>query len=299
MDRERRRQPRSGCSTSIARMIGEAKRVYTIGGVPTARLEKYNGLRAPALHPPPKLAAGCVQARSATTSCRWGASRRSSGWTSPSARSRSCLRLHASWSSATARSATPSRAIADEAGVGGPRGVPAAQWTTTRSCDLYSGAPAVVFAPFDEDYGYVTLEAFLSGKPVVTAARLGRPARIRVRRRARDGSANRRRAPWPTRWRDLMSDRRGERPRSATPALERGAPGDVGRGDRDSCWESERAVSRVDTTGARVASPEQTSVLIPAFNEARAIGAVVRGPVRGWRLARDPRRRRRLGGRNA
>ena len=48
-----------------------------------------------------------------------------------------------------------------------------------------------------------------------------------------------------------------------------------------------------------MASPEQTSVLIPAFNEARAIGAVVRGLVRGWRLARDPRRRRRLGGRHA
>jgi glycosyltransferase involved in cell wall biosynthesis len=39
--------------------------------------------------------------------------------------------------------------------------------------DLYAGALAVVFAPFDEDYGYVTLEAFLSGKPVVTATDSG------------------------------------------------------------------------------------------------------------------------------
>lgn len=34
---------------------------------------------------------------------------------------------------------------------------------------LYSNALAVYYAPFDEDYGYVTLEAFASGKPVVTA----------------------------------------------------------------------------------------------------------------------------------
>jgi glycosyltransferase involved in cell wall biosynthesis len=34
---------------------------------------------------------------------------------------------------------------------------------------LYAGALGVFFAPFDEDYGYVTLEAFLAHKPVVTA----------------------------------------------------------------------------------------------------------------------------------
>jgi glycosyltransferase involved in cell wall biosynthesis len=34
---------------------------------------------------------------------------------------------------------------------------------------LYAGALAVVYAPSDEDYGYVTLQAFLAGKPVITA----------------------------------------------------------------------------------------------------------------------------------
>ena len=38
---------------------------------------------------------------------------------------------------------------------------------------LYAGALAVVYAPFDEDYGYVTLEAFLSSKPVITASDSG------------------------------------------------------------------------------------------------------------------------------
>ena len=41
--------------------------------------------------------------------------------------------------------------------------------------DLYAGALAVVFPPFDEDYGYVTLEAFLSHKPVVTTTDAGGP----------------------------------------------------------------------------------------------------------------------------
>ena len=41
--------------------------------------------------------------------------------------------------------------------------------------DLYAGALGVVFAPFDEDYGYVTLEAFLAAKPVITTTDAGGP----------------------------------------------------------------------------------------------------------------------------
>jgi glycosyltransferase involved in cell wall biosynthesis len=36
--------------------------------------------------------------------------------------------------------------------------------------ELYANALAVCYLPFDEDYGYVTLEGMLSGKPVVMAA---------------------------------------------------------------------------------------------------------------------------------
>jgi glycosyltransferase involved in cell wall biosynthesis len=38
---------------------------------------------------------------------------------------------------------------------------------------LYSEALAVVYVPYDEDYGYVTLEAFLARKPVITATDSG------------------------------------------------------------------------------------------------------------------------------
>jgi glycosyltransferase involved in cell wall biosynthesis len=41
--------------------------------------------------------------------------------------------------------------------------------------DLYAGALGVIYAPFDEDYGYVTLEAFLAAKPVITTTDAGGP----------------------------------------------------------------------------------------------------------------------------
>jgi glycosyltransferase involved in cell wall biosynthesis len=40
---------------------------------------------------------------------------------------------------------------------------------------LYAGCRAAYYAPFNEDYGYVTVEAFLSRKPVVTTTDAGGP----------------------------------------------------------------------------------------------------------------------------
>jgi glycosyltransferase involved in cell wall biosynthesis len=40
---------------------------------------------------------------------------------------------------------------------------------------LYAGCRAAYYAPLNEDYGYVTVEAFLSGKPVLTTADAGGP----------------------------------------------------------------------------------------------------------------------------
>lgn len=41
--------------------------------------------------------------------------------------------------------------------------------------DLYARCRAAYYAPLNEDYGYVTVEAFLSGKPVVTTTDSGGP----------------------------------------------------------------------------------------------------------------------------
>jgi glycosyltransferase involved in cell wall biosynthesis len=150
------------------RMIGEARRVFTIGAVPTARLEKYNGLRAPALHPPPRLSGRLRRGP-------YGDYFLSVGRLETLKRVDLAIR-------ALARSRTPARLVvvgdgtqrealgrvAEESDVA-DRVEFAGSVTDEALVDLYAGARAVVFAPFDEDYGYVTLEAFLSGKPVVTA----------------------------------------------------------------------------------------------------------------------------------
>jgi glycosyltransferase involved in cell wall biosynthesis len=50
--------------------------------------------------------------------------------------------------------------------------------------ELYAGAFAVPFTPEREDYGYVTLEAFASGKPVITCTDSGEAAAIVESQRA-------------------------------------------------------------------------------------------------------------------
>jgi glycosyltransferase involved in cell wall biosynthesis len=44
--------------------------------------------------------------------------------------------------------------------------------------EAYSGARAVLFVPYQEDYGFITLEAMLSGKPVVTTTDAGGPTEL-------------------------------------------------------------------------------------------------------------------------
>ena len=47
--------------------------------------------------------------------------------------------------------------------------------TDARLYQLYEEALAVYYGPFDEDYGYVTLEGFAADRPVVTLADSGGP----------------------------------------------------------------------------------------------------------------------------
>jgi glycosyltransferase involved in cell wall biosynthesis len=47
--------------------------------------------------------------------------------------------------------------------------------TEEKLVEFYGNALAVAYAPFDEDYGYVTLEAMLSGRPVIVTDDSGGP----------------------------------------------------------------------------------------------------------------------------
>jgi glycosyltransferase involved in cell wall biosynthesis len=44
--------------------------------------------------------------------------------------------------------------------------------------EAYAGALAVLFVPYQEDYGYITLEAMLSGKPIITTTDSGGPTEL-------------------------------------------------------------------------------------------------------------------------
>ena len=44
--------------------------------------------------------------------------------------------------------------------------------------DAYAAARAVLFVPYEEDYGFITLEAMLSGKPVITTTDAGGPTEL-------------------------------------------------------------------------------------------------------------------------
>jgi glycosyltransferase involved in cell wall biosynthesis len=75
---------------------------------------------------------------------------------------------------------------------------------------LYAGALGVVFPPFEEDYGYVTLEAFLARKPLVTTTDAGGPNEFVV-----DGESGLVTAPEPEALGAALASLQANRPRAA------------------------------------------------------------------------------------
>lgn len=156
------------------RMIREARRVYANSAVVSRRLERYNGLSAPALHHPPRLAPRLrpgapgdylLSVGRLETLKRVDLAIRALALGPPA------LRL-------VVAGEGPQRAELE--GLASQQGVAdrvrfAGRVDDEALIELYAGALGVVFAPFDEDYGYVTLEAMLSAKPVVTARDSGGP----------------------------------------------------------------------------------------------------------------------------
>ena len=146
------------------------------------------------------------RARTATTCWRWAGWRRSSASqlaieAMAHGRSPVCR-----WcSSATARSARTLEACASSARPARSRALPGR--VDDDSCiELYAGALAVVYAPFDEDFGYVTLEAFLARKPVITARDSGGPLEFVDGRRERRDRRARSRRRWPRRSNEYAAD---------------------------------------------------------------------------------------------
>lgn len=153
-------------------VLGECRRVFTNARNTANRLQKYNQVSATPLYHPPRLAERIREGR-------YGDYILSVGRIESVKRVDLAVRAMASVAPPTrlviAGTGTQRELVqrlAVELGVD-DRVVFLGAVTDDTLLDLYSGCSAVLYAPFDEDFGYVTLEAFLARKPVITCTDSG------------------------------------------------------------------------------------------------------------------------------
>lgn len=155
-------------------MLGECRHGYTISRNITSRLEKYNGVSFPPLYPPSPYT-GRLQAGP------YGdyvlAVGRLESVKRPDLQVRAMAHVDRPLRLVVAGTGTAQReteALAESLGLS-DRITFLGAVSEDRLVELYRDALAVLYTPFDEDYGYVTLEAFLAKKPVVTVSDAGGP----------------------------------------------------------------------------------------------------------------------------
>lgn len=154
------------------RVLEEASRIFTISQVAADRLARFNGLAGePLYHPPPlhdRLHPGEFGDYVFTPN-RLERNKR------PDITSAALAHCAPSVRAVIAGRGSMAEELAAGARADGTfdRLDLAGFVTDERLIELYAGALAVVYAPVDEDYGYVTLQAFRAGKPVITAADSG------------------------------------------------------------------------------------------------------------------------------
>jgi glycosyltransferase involved in cell wall biosynthesis len=155
-------------------MLGECRTIFTNARNTAARLEKFNGITAEPLYHPPNLAGrlkGGPYGDYVLSVGRIEATKRVDLLIEAMDLAEKSLRLIVV-GEGTGRDRTE-RLVAD-------RGL--FDRVTFRGVvdddeliDLYAGALAVAYPPFDEDFGYVTLEAFHARKAVITCTDSGGP----------------------------------------------------------------------------------------------------------------------------
>jgi glycosyltransferase involved in cell wall biosynthesis len=155
-------------------MLGECARVFTNAKNTAARLQRFNGVQGEALYHPPRLAARLTPGPFGDYVLfvgRLELLKRPSLVLNALAKSPPSLKaVFAGDGPLKAELEREAAALHLSARVSF-RG-----WVENDALiELYAGALATVYAPFDEDFGYVTLESFLSKKPVVTTVDAGGP----------------------------------------------------------------------------------------------------------------------------
>jgi glycosyltransferase involved in cell wall biosynthesis len=154
--------------------LGECRAVFSNSRNVADRLARFNGLHATPLYPPP-------QQLGRYRCDEYGGFLLSAGRLDRTKRPELALRALARASSAARLKLTgegPLRRDLERlaAGLGIAERVDFLGFVPEHELvALYAACRGVLYAPFDEDYGYVTVEGFLSRKPVVTASDSGGP----------------------------------------------------------------------------------------------------------------------------
>jgi glycosyltransferase involved in cell wall biosynthesis len=154
------------------RTLREARAVYTISRQTAERLRRWNELEAEVLYPPPRLTSALRTGEPGDYILGVGRLDRLKRFdllVRALAHTRTPVRCRLAGSGPEREALA---ALAARLGVA--ERLELLGWVDDAEVvELYAGALGVFFAPYDEDYGYVTVEAFKSGKPVLTAADSG------------------------------------------------------------------------------------------------------------------------------
>jgi glycosyltransferase involved in cell wall biosynthesis len=155
-------------------MLGECRRIFTNARNTALRLAKFNALAAEPLYHPPRLAPRLTAGRYESYVLSVGrieSVKRVDLVIRAMALGDQSLRLIVAGDGTQRVSA---ERVAEQSGVS-DRVTFLGAVGDDELVELYRDALAVVYPPFDEDFGYVTLEAFLARKPVITCTDSGGP----------------------------------------------------------------------------------------------------------------------------
>ena len=155
-----------------ARALAEANRLFSTSQTVANRLERFNGLRSEALyHPPPLFEALHEGPFGNYIFCptRLEGNKRPELGVEALAHTGDGTRLVLAGRGSLASDIDD---LATRIGVAARLERPGFVPDDTL-VELFAGALGVFYAPYDEDYGYVTLQAFAAGKPVITTSDAG------------------------------------------------------------------------------------------------------------------------------
>jgi glycosyltransferase involved in cell wall biosynthesis len=167
------------------------RKVFTISGAVKARLERWGGIHAEVMHPPPPQRAYRCEAFGdyIFAVSRLAPLKRFSllieALAQPDAAGVRCVIAGEGEQHAVLAQAIVARGLESRVTLIG-------RIDERQLLDHLARCRAVCFPPFDEDYGFVTAEAFASGKPVITCSDSGGPAEL-----VKDGVNGRVVAPRP------------------------------------------------------------------------------------------------------